>query len=171
MRFARFGIAQWTAPLLIWLTSGCALAAPPNNDVLATNDQAHGGGSGGSLSISFTETPLSTLAFSVDQFGKVDPHTGNATISGTYTCTSSEFFAVIVSPLSQDRGSFPASVNAFFSTSNTCDGAPHSWSIIDADPTNGLFRGGPATATLFPFVDGIDAGPIVQTVQLRSGPQ
>ena len=148
MRFVRFGIATLTASLLIWLTSGIVLAQPP--------------------------PPI--LVFSVNHSGTFDPHTGVATISGTYTCTSTSLgttFGVLLS-LRQDTGRFTSSGFGGDTADNTCDGAIHSWSA-DVSPQTGRFAGGQSTASFTAqaceVVEGnCDRRFPVETVQLRGGP-
>src|SRR5262249_50536749 len=75
MRLAGFGLAPWTAPLLIWLTSGSALAEPPSND-----RPFFGNDNGGILDVSFTAIPPPpTLDITVNSVGTVNRQTGNAT--------------------------------------------------------------------------------------------
>jgi hypothetical protein len=65
--------------------------------VLAIDDQADGSGNGGSLNISFNEVPPPpTVEIAVNLVGRVDIHTGIATVSGTYTCTNGDFIDVII---------------------------------------------------------------------------
>jgi Family of unknown function (DUF6299) len=139
--------------------------------VLAFDFQDDGGGNGGQLSISFTEgPPPSTVDLTVNRSGE-NPHTGAATISGTYTCTNGDFIDVL-GEVRQNFGRVSTVVGAFsFSASATCDGEPHDWSA-DATPEDGRLRGGKALVV----VDAVTCGPldcafdsVERTVQLRGG--
>src|SRR5262245_24176465 len=65
--------------------------------VLAIDDQFDGSGNGGSLNISFNETPPPpTFEVALNRFGKVDIHTGIATVSGTYTCSNGDLVDIFI---------------------------------------------------------------------------
>jgi hypothetical protein len=272
MKFARFGIALLAAPLLLWLMSGTARAAPPSNDtfagatpasigfsevldtsqattdgddaqlntwcgapttdasvwyaiqgsgqgvivdvwqsnysagvlvgvgspgnlqtvtcgpgavafsaaagttyyVLAIDDQYDGGGNGGSLSISFREVPPPPkVDISVDRFGTVNPRTGVATISGTYTCSNGDYLYVYVEARQNVGRIASISGYGYFSDFGTCDGTPRAWSA-DVLPQSGKFAGGKSLTLTFAQSCGQSAcstGYVEQTVQLRDGPR
>lgn len=139
--------------------------------ILAIDDQADGGGNGGSLNISFNAAPPSpTVEVTVNPTGTVDAHTGVAHISGTYSCTNGDFIDIFVDA-QQNVGRFTILGFGEFFDSGTCDGASHNWSA-DVFPQNGKFGGG-KTMTL---ADAFSCGPFEctdgfaqQTVQLRGG--
>src|SRR5262245_3875944 len=63
--------------------------------VLAFDDQTDGSGNGGSLNISFVEAPPPpTIDIALSRFGRVNIHTGVATVTGTYTCSNGEFLDI-----------------------------------------------------------------------------
>lgn len=146
--------------------------------ILAIDDQFDGGGNGGTLNISFSEIPPPTINFTVNRLGTFNRLTGVATISGTYTCTGSEFSneqsVLIVLLVNQNIGQ---SKNAYGqglfkdSHSDTCDGTPHDWSIdVVPGAEFGGFRGGKiyvriATETCHEF--GCDFREEQHTVTLR----
>jgi hypothetical protein len=139
--------------------------------VLAIDDQQDGSGNGGMLNISFNLVPAPVLSsFTVDPKGKVNTKTGVATISGTYTCSSSDFIDVLVDASQPvGRGSVLGS-GEFFSTS-TCDGTSHPWSA-QVYPQNGKFAGGKTLTANFAYACGaLDCafGYVAQKVQLSGG--
>src|SRR5919106_5531136 len=76
-------------------TVGFFAAAGTTYYVLAIDDQFDGGGNGGTLRISFNEAPPPpTVDIVVDPVGTVDPRTGVAELTGTYTCTNADFIDV-----------------------------------------------------------------------------
>lgn len=137
--------------------------------VLAIDDQFDGGGNGGTLRISFNPGPTPpTVDITVDRFGRVNPGTGVATITGTYTCTSADFISVSVDAR-QDFGRFTVSGSGAFFDGLTCDGTTRSWSA-DVFPQGGKFAGGQAMTMTF----AVSCGPFQcafdfeeRTVQLR----
>lgn len=139
--------------------------------VLAIDTQYDGGGNGGSLSISFNEIPATTVDdFTVNKFGSVNPKTGVATISGSYTC-SHGFYIQGSGNASQKVGRIATIRGSYdFGYSNTCDGLPHPWSG-DVIPQSGKFAGGKSMTVTFGFSCGnltCGFGSVERTVQLRS---
>lgn len=121
--------------------------------ILAIDDQFDGGGNGGSLSISFNPfPPPPTVDITVDRFGRVNPRTGVATITGIYTCTNASFIQAF-GDARQDAGRFTILGNFSFFADNTCDGAPHSWAA-EVYPQSGKFAGGKAMTVTFAFACG-----------------
>ena len=141
--------------------------------VLAIDDQSDGGGNGGSLNISFNEAPPPPIVeVALNRFGRVDIHTGIATVSGTYTCTNGDFLDININANQRiGRGSVFGFGGLF--VENACDGEPHAWTI-DLTPQNGRFAGGKALALTFSFSCGAfecTDGFFEQTIQLRGGGQ
>lgn len=139
--------------------------------VLAIDDQYDGGGNGGSLSISFNETPPPpTGEFTVDRYGTVNTRTGVATISGTYWCADAEMFEVDVEAR-QSVGRFTIQGWGSFFDTGRCDGTSHAW-VADIYPDSGKFAGGKALTVTFAYACGFwdcAYGYSEQTVQLRGG--
>lgn len=99
-----------------------------------------GSGTGGTLTLSVTAPEPPTVDFSVDRFGHFNPHTGEATVTGTGTCTGSPSGQIFVS-LTQQKEDVTAFGFGFADL--PCDGTEHSWSAA-IQPFEGRFRGGPA---------------------------
>jgi len=140
--------------------------------VLAFDDQEDGRGNGGSLNISFSDIPPPpNIDIALNRFGRVDSHTGIATVAGTYTCTNGDFLDVFVDASQKvGRGSVLGS-GSF--ESDTCDGEPHAWTV-DLTPQNGRFAGGKTLTMTFAFSCGeilCTDGFFEQTIQLRGGAQ
>jgi len=128
------------------------------------------GPNGGTALLTFGGLPPPPqLGLTVNPTGSFNPHTGSATISGTYECTNA-FFVDIFGDVSQRVGRF--TIRGFFSTFDVqCDGEVHQWSA-EVFSDNGKFAGGKAMTVTFGFSCGIifctDAF-VVQTVQLKGG--
>jgi hypothetical protein len=139
--------------------------------VLAIDDQQDGGGNGGTLQISFNAAPPPpTVDIIVDRFGRVDPRTGVAHLTGTYICTDADFIDVF-GDVSQTVGRFVIRGSFSFFDVGTCDGTQHSWSAT-VFPENGKFAGGKAMTVTFAFSCGAfecASDFTEQTVQLRGG--
>jgi Family of unknown function (DUF6299) len=97
------------------------------------------GGHGGSLNVSVTAPELGGT---VDKFGRIDPQTGEATLTGTITCTANLSGQVFLT-LTQRRGQ--TTVTGFGSALLICNGREQTWSIT-VQPTGGSFKNGGATA-------------------------
>ena len=118
------------------------------------------GGSGGTLHFSVS-TP--GVEIKVDRFGRFDPKTGVATLTGTFTCPSG-LSGQISGSLSQrttfaSTGANPIDVS--------CNGAAQPWSIAFTPLFGGKFRGGPADAAMGISVVGFPGGSIGQGVNQR----
>jgi hypothetical protein len=139
--------------------------------VLAIDDQGDGGGNGGNLTISFTAAPPPpTIDFTVNPTGRVNTKTGVATISGTVSCSDSDFVEIDVEAR-QSVGRFVVRGFGSFFEFGTCDGTSHAWSA-DIYPENGKFAGGKALTANFSFGCGVfecNGGYVEQTVMLRGG--
>lgn len=121
--------------------------------VLAFDDQTDGGANGGSLSISFSAAPPPPeVSITADPRGKFNAKTGVATISGTYTCTNSDFIDISVEAR-QKAGRFTVVGYGFYSDA-MCDGAPHAWTV-DVAADGSKFAGGKALALSFAFSCGV----------------
>ena len=79
------------------------------------------------------------MDLTVNRLGE-NPHTGAATVSGTYTCTNGDFIDVF-GDVRQNVGRVFTIVGSFgFTDLGTCDEAPHSWSA-DVFPQSRKFAG------------------------------
>jgi len=139
--------------------------------VLAIDDQFDGGGNGGLLMISFNPAPPPpTLNVTVNPVGKFDQKTGQATLSGTVTCTNASSVQAY-GQVSQSVGRV-ATINGSLSFgATTCDGTAQPWSAT-ATPTSGKFAGGKSVTVVFSFACGAFQcadGFTKQTVQLKGG--
>jgi hypothetical protein len=119
------------------------------------------GGTGGTLHLS-VETP--GVGIKVDRFGRFDPKTGVATVTGTFTCpNTSGLVGSIGGELSQranDRVVGPNIDNI------SCTGATQPWSMTFT-PSGGNFTGGPADVTMGYTVIGFPFGGLGDTVNQR----
>jgi hypothetical protein len=93
---------------------------------------------GGSLNVSVTAPELGGT---VDKFGRIDPQTGEATLTGTITCTANLSGDVFLT-LTQRSGQ--TTVTGSGSTTLICNGREQTWSIT-LQPTGGSFKNGGAT--------------------------
>jgi Family of unknown function (DUF6299) len=96
------------------------------------------GGHGGSLNVSVTAPELGGA---VDKFGRIDPQTGEATLTGTITCMANLSGDVFLT-LTQRSGQ--TTVTGSGSTTLICNGREQTWSIT-VQPTGGSFKNGRAT--------------------------
>jgi hypothetical protein len=152
-------------------TVGFTATAGTTYYILAIDDQDDGGGNGGTLQISFNEAPPPpTVDITVDPVGRVDPQTGAAYLTGTYTCSNAESIEVF-GEARQAVGRFVIDGFFDFFDVGTCDGTTRSWSAT-VFPENGKFAGGKAMTVTFAF----SCGPfecaedfVEQTVRLRGG--
>src|SRR3954447_21012281 len=130
MRFARFGIVPWTALFLIWLTSGCALAAPPSDDVFT-----------GATTVD-SDPVFPTLAITIDPVDALLLKAGVAIISGTYTCTNADFVDISVA-VNQSFGRFTV-VGSGSNEFHACNGEPQGWAVSVVPDNGEKFSGGMA---------------------------
>ena len=136
--------------------------------ILAIDDQ-FGGGNGGTLRISISEAPLATVDITVDPVGRLEA--GVAYVSGTYTCTGSDFISVSGQAWQTIGVRATVSGNFSFYEAFTCDGAVHTWSAA-VFPIGGKFAGGKALTVTFGFICGsfnCADDYVEQTVKLRGG--
>jgi hypothetical protein len=152
-------------------TVGFTAVAGTTYYVLAIDDQLDGAGNGGTLRISFNEVPPPpTVDITVDPIGRVDARTGEAFLTGTYTCSNGDFIDGF-GEARQAVGRFVIVGSFSFSDVGTCDGAVHTWSAT-VFPENGKFAGGKAMTVTFAFSCGVfecTEGFVEQTVRLRGG--
>lgn len=138
--------------------------------VLAFDDQLDGAGNGGLLAISFhAAPPPPTVDVTVNPVGKFDSKTGQAMLSGTFTCANADFVQMM-GQLSQSVGRVTINGSLAF-VAGTCDGTPQPW-FATAIPTNGKFAGGKSVTVLISFACGSSRcadGFTEQTVQLKGG--
>lgn len=150
-----------------------AATAGATYHVLAFDDQFDGGGNGGTLRISFADTPPPpTLDVTVDPTGFVNAKTGVATITGTVTCTDADFVDVFTQ-LDQRIGSRAtlSGFGDFVTDGSLCTGTPQPWSS-DVVPQGGHFAGGKSASFSFSIACGVVEcafGFDEQTVKLRGG--
>jgi hypothetical protein len=153
-------------------TVGFAAEAGTTYYILAIDDQQDGAGNGGTLRISITEAPPPpTVDITVDPIGRVNGRTGEAFLTGTYTCTNADFIDVF-GEARQSIGVRGAVVGFFgFFDEGTCDGTVHTWSAIVV-PEDGKFAGGKTMTVTFALACGVFEcadGYVEQTVKLRGG--
>jgi hypothetical protein len=150
-------------------TVGFAATAGTTYYVLAIDDQGDGAGNGGTLQISFNEAPPPpTVDITVDPVGRFDSHTGEAFLTGTYTCSNGDFIEVS-GEARQAVGRLVVVGSFGFFDVGTCDGTSHSWSATVVSD-NGRFAGGKAMTVTFAFSCGTfecAEGFVEQTVKLR----
>jgi hypothetical protein len=136
--------------------------------VLAFDDQSDGGGNGGSLTITFSESRFPDINFSVDSYGKLDPSSGSATIAGSYTCTEGASFEIFVDA-SQRQGRSTVVGEGDFQ--GECDGTAQRWTVV-VEPESGTFSDAKLQTTSFGVASVPDLGTgyqIEQKVKLRGG--
>jgi hypothetical protein len=136
--------------------------------VLAFDDQSDGGGNGGTLTITFSESRFPDIDFSVDSYGKLDLSSGSATISGSYTCTAGASFEIFVDATQRQGRSTVVGSGDF---QGECDGTPQRWTAV-VEPVSGKFSDAKLQTTSFGVASVPDVGTgkaIEQTVKLRGG--
>jgi hypothetical protein len=109
--------------------------------VVAFDDQADGGGNGGTLRIAFSQAPPApTLTVSIDDSGDFDSTAKAVTVEGTFTCTGAEFVQFI-GAVNEHPGR--DGVTGFFQriVGGRCDGTPHHGTAT-VRAQNGSFSGG-----------------------------
>jgi hypothetical protein len=104
---------------------------------------------GGHLAVSVDVAPPAIdVTLTVDPVGKVNPRTGEATITGTISCSSQPDFVDISVDLRQPVGRF--TIHGFGFAGADCGTEPTSWlATITGD--NGKFSAGRATASVDAF--------------------
>jgi hypothetical protein len=111
--------------------------------ILVFDDQWDGGSNGGMLTINLDwGPPPPTIDIAVDPSGSVDARSGEATVSGTATCTDTEWASVFVD-LRQPVGRLVTITGSGY-TGLVCDGTSHTWTA-EVYPNSGKFAGGKAT--------------------------
>lgn len=104
------------------------------------------GVTGGTLRLTVDEATVPSMDVTVNPRGKVDK-SGNALISGTYTCSGADFITISES-LKQSVGRFAIFGDGF--SDGPCDDVQHAWSAVVV-PVNGKFAGGKAASVTFAF--------------------
>jgi uncharacterized protein DUF6299 len=126
------------------------------------------GSPGGTLRISVQEAPPPPeVSLTVDPVGTFDPKSGNATVSGTVTCTGVADFSGINGDLTQTVGRF--TISGFFFSSFVCDGTTQSWTAT-VTSSNGRFGGGQATVRATAFAcnqSGCGQDSVTEQVRLK----
>ncbi len=128
-------------------TTGTTVTPGLDYQVLAFSDTP--GVTGGTLRLTIDQAVIPTVSVTVNPRGKVD-RSGNALISGTYTCTGADFFSLFTS-VKQAVGRFAILGDGFFDSS--CDGRTLPWTAVVV-PYNGKFAGGKAATFTFSFACG-----------------
>ena len=101
---------------------------------------------GSTLRLSVTgqlRPPPPHVALTVNPTGKVNKHTGVATVTGTFTCSYADVTIVDVRSLTQKVGRFLIGPGSGSTQVNPCDDQSHPWSI-SVSAGNGKFAGGKA---------------------------
>ena len=142
---AEGGPGNWTVDSCGPGATGTPVVAGTTYYILAFNDTP--GQTGGFIRINVTAQPLPTLSVTVNRTGKVDKF-GNATVSGTLTCTNASAVQIQTS-LTQNVGRFQIQ-GAGFSGLDSCTGSAEPWSAVVA-PSNGKFAGGKSANLTFAF--------------------
>lgn len=122
---------------------------------------------GGNLVFNLDVTVGFVISLSVDSTGKVNPRTGEATVSGVISCSSEEVAGVSVQ-LTQVFGRFV--VRGFGEAEVSCGPTPSAWEVPITD-TNGRFSPGKATVDVQAFACGpifCDAELVSTRIRLRS---
>lgn len=141
--------------------------------ILIIDDQSDGGGNGGTLQLTVdVAPPPPSLDVTVNPTGTFNSRTGEATVSGTATCTTTgggEAFAALEIQLSQRVGRMI--IRGWGYTDLECDGDSRPWSAaISGD--NGLFKGGKTANVTVGYACGTyqcSETFIESTIQLRGG--
>jgi hypothetical protein len=112
------------------------------------------GADGGTLEINVIEAPPAPefSLLTIDPVGQFVKKTGEAVISGTYSCSGVVDFAEIDVELRQRVGRV-ATIHGFGFTDATCDGAIHDWSVV-VTPDSGMFKGGQSASIAVGFACG-----------------
>lgn len=99
--------------------------------------------------------------------GTFDAGTGTATVSGDYSCGETEGFAFVEVVLQQDVGRVSTVSGSAFAEIEPCaPGVDGNWTAT-VTPSNGEFRGGPASASARLVVDDTGAAETSSSVRLR----
>lgn len=102
---------------------------------------------GGQLTITVSETdPAPEVSMTVDDTGKVNKKTGTATISGTYTCSTSADFMLLNGRLSQQQGD--VQISGLFDVTELKCGGTFGWTAEIAPESGKFTRGMAATVAL-----------------------
>jgi hypothetical protein len=125
---------------------------------------------GGQLSISVTETgPPPKVSMTINEVGRVNSKTGNATVSGTYTCDGEADFTILQGRLSQRQGDIHV-VGNFEQLDLPCGGT-FKWSAT-ITPESGKFKRGEAASLALMAacnVLGCNVYETLDVVRLRGG--
>ena len=123
---------------------------------------------GGQLDVTIDVAPPPLeVSLTVNSDGKVNPKTGEATISGTISCTRAAGFGDVSVTLRQSLGRF--TIHGFGFDSPVCEPTPTDW-FASVVGDNGKFAPGKATADVSAFAcDATSCGEdfVVTSVRLR----
>lgn len=123
---------------------------------------------GGQLDVAIDVAPPPIdIELAVDATGKINPRTGEATITGTVTCSTATSDAFVDAELREALGRF--TIHAFNGWGTECGPEPTAWAVTFVGD-NGKFGPGPATANVSAFacdVFSCDDAFVSTTVRLR----
>jgi hypothetical protein len=110
-----------------------------------------------------------TATVTIDRVGVFDPHTGTATVTGTYSCGEFAGTGIIEVTLRQQVGRVATVTGSGFADVVCVPGETGTWSA-EVVPTTGEFRGGQAFASVRLLFNGqaVETG---RTIRLRGGGQ
>jgi hypothetical protein len=122
--------------------------------ILLFDDQLDGSGNGGTLNVIVDEIPPPpSIDVTVNPTATFNAGTGEATLSGTVTCTGQAEFSFIELELAQKVGRV-ATIRGFGGIDIACDGVTQPWSVTVA-PESGEFRGGKGASVTFAVACGV----------------
>lgn len=115
--------------------------------ILVIDDQADGGGNGGTMQLTVdVAPPPPALDVTVNPTARFDAKTGSAILSGTIMCGADAEFAFLEVQLTQRVGRLL--IRGFGGTDVTCDGTTRAWTV-EVFSDNGLFKGGKSASATF----------------------
>jgi hypothetical protein len=121
--------------------------------ILVIDDQADGGGNGGTLELTLdVAPPPPALDVTVNPTAQFDSKTGSAILAGTIMCGADAQFAFLEAQLTQRVGRLL--IRGFGGTDVTCDGTTRPWTI-EVLGDNGLFKGGKSASATFAAACGV----------------
>lgn len=121
--------------------------------ILVIDDQADGGGNGGTLELTLdVAPPPPALDVTVNPTAQFDSKTGSAILAGTIMCGADAEFAFLEAQLTQRVGRLL--IRGFGGTDVTCDGTTRPWTI-EVLGDNGLFKGGKSASATFAAACGV----------------
>lgn len=127
-----------------------------------------GAANGGQLDVTLDVAPPPIeLALTVDSSGKVNPKTGEATITGTVMCSTATSDAAVDAELREPMGRF--TIRGFGGSGMACGPEPVAWSMVVVGD-NGRFGPGRTTANVWAFAcDAFSCADVFVTTSVRLG--